>query len=203
MIKSGQVTIVYFCLCSSCPHALRPSLARVPSRAAGSQSRNGFHNDRCSHDLPQVRAGLCRASLHESRSADDLPQLRIPIRVSSVPRGVVRKSSQRAGAPLSGSRHLGVRFRPDVAAFVYRVPGTSASSRMSSHGILQSKQRSPIGKSGRRHLVESWQGWIEVVPGLTPHRVGNRLRLVSAGVVEARCVDGEDIGHGRKRHVDR
>jgi hypothetical protein len=60
-----------------------------------------------------------------------------------------------------------------------------------------------FGNSGRRHLVKPWQSWIEVVPGLAPQRVGDRLRLVPTGIVEARCVDGEDIGHCRKRHVDR
>lgn len=60
-----------------------------------------------------------------------------------------------------------------------------------------------FGSSSRRHLVGSRKGWIEVIPGVAPHRVGDRLRLVSAGIVEARRVDGEDIERCLERHVDR
>ena len=57
--------------------------------------------------------------------------------------------------------------------------------------------------SPRRHLVEFRQRRIEMVPGVTTHGVRHDLRLVSGGVVEARSVDGEKIGHGRERQVDR
>ena len=57
--------------------------------------------------------------------------------------------------------------------------------------------------SPRRHLVEFRQRRIEMVPDVTAYGVGHRLRHVSGGVVEARGVDGEKIGHGRKGQVDR
>ena len=38
----------------------------------------------------------------------------------------------------------------------------------------------------RRHLFESWQGWIDTIPSVAARGVRHHLRLVSAGVVEVR-----------------
>lgn len=121
MMKSGNVTFVYFFLCSLCLmlRGLR-SCESLLARAAGTQLRNGFLNDRCSRDLPQVRAGLCCAARHEPRSAYGLSSLWIEVRVPAVPRGVVCEPSQRVGAPLSGSRYLSVNF---CIALVARASG--------------------------------------------------------------------------------
>lgn len=57
--------------------------------------------------------------------------------------------------------------------------------------------------SARRHPVEFRQGWIDVVPGVTAYTVRHRLRPVSAGVVKASRVYGEQVRHGRERHIHR
>ena len=51
----------------------------------------------------------------------------------------------------------------------------------------------------RRHLVELRQGGIEVVPSVTARAVRHRLRLVSAWIIEAGGMNGEQIRHRRKR----
>src|SRR6266540_2005717 len=56
--------------------------------------------------------------------------------------------------------------------------------------------------SPRRHLVEFRQGRIDMVPGVTAHAVRHHLRLVPAGIVEARGVHGEQVRHGREGQVD-
>ena len=56
--------------------------------------------------------------------------------------------------------------------------------------------------SHRRHLLEFRHGRIEPVPGMTAHRVRHHLRLVSAWIVEARSVNGEEVRHGREGQID-
>ena len=51
----------------------------------------------------------------------------------------------------------------------------------------------------RRHLVELRQGGIEVVPSVTARVVRDCLRLVSAWIIEAGGMNGEQIRHRRKR----
>ena len=57
--------------------------------------------------------------------------------------------------------------------------------------------------SHRRHLLEFRHGRIEPVPGMTVHRVRHHLRLVSAWIVEARGLNGEETRHGREGQIDR
>src|ERR1700726_1839768 len=56
--------------------------------------------------------------------------------------------------------------------------------------------------SHRRHLLEFRRGRIEPVPGMTAHRIRHHLRLVSAWIVEARGVNGEEVRHGREGQID-
>src|SRR6266702_2720885 len=57
--------------------------------------------------------------------------------------------------------------------------------------------------SPRRHGLELGQARIEVIPAMSPRGVGDDLRLVAGGLVEACCADGEDLGHRGEGHVDR
>src|SRR6266849_10862406 len=65
----------------------------------------------------------------------------------------------------------------------------------------QPPPREPRQTSHRRHLVEYRQGRIEVIPGVTAHAVRHHLRLVSAWIVKACGVHGEQIRHRRKRQI--
>jgi hypothetical protein len=54
-----------------------------------------------------------------------------------------------------------------------------------------------------RHLLEFRHDRIEPIPGMTAHRVRHHLRLVSAWIVEARGVNGEEVRRGRESQIDR
>jgi glutathione S-transferase len=56
--------------------------------------------------------------------------------------------------------------------------------------------------SRRRHLVELRRGRVEMIPGVAAHMVCHHLRLVAAGFVESRGVNGEEVGHRRERQMD-
>src|SRR5712664_2603679 len=67
----------------------------------------------------------------------------------------------------------------------------------------QPRPREPRQTSHRRHLVEYRQRRIEAIPGVTAHAVRHHLRLVSAWIVKACGMHGEQIRHGRKRQIYR
>src|SRR6266568_699830 len=55
----------------------------------------------------------------------------------------------------------------------------------------------------RGHSIEGGQGRIDAVPRLAAHAIRHHLRLVSARLIEARGMHGEQIWHCRKCQIDR